>query len=367
MTLGGGTDTVVALNPVSGGVRWSFGGSAGLGAVDGVPAVGNGTATTAKVYVAARNGGVFALNADGTEAWHYSTGDTLNVGPAVAGATVGTPATAVEEVLVAGALSTSSIYGVYGAGATGTLISKQAVAGANTSSAPFVLNQNVYYGHATNIAQHSLSAAGVLGADSGAGNLPKASYLEVVTDGTLLYAWRNLANGIVAADTTLTRQWTNAFTPTGAPGIAPDGSIIVALTTGPVRAFAAASPGASSQLFTLNASGHAPLFGWNGSASTEHLYFTADPAQLQAWDATANQLSWMSSANGTTCRAATMDCQGRVFSATSGLTSGKSLVYALVSDDRGLANSAWPSYRIDARNTGNALPSYGVLKSTCTP
>jgi hypothetical protein len=62
-------------------------------------------------------------------------------------------------------------------------------------------------------------------------------------------------------------------------------------------------------------------------------------------------------------RYATMDCRGRLFAA-SGAT-----VYAFVSDDHGLADTAWPTLRRDARNTGNAgAAKYGIrTASGCDP
>ena len=57
-----------------------------------------------------------------------------------------------------------------------------------------------------------------------------------------------------------------------------------------------------------------------------------------------------------------MDCSGRLFGAANGVTGTRSLVYAIITDDRGLADTVWPSYRLDARNTGNVgSPKYGIL------
>ena len=53
--------------------------------------------------------------------------------------------------------------------------------------------------------------------------------------------------------------------------------------------------------------------------------------------------------------AAAMDCSGRLF------VGDGSTVYALVTDDHGLADTPWPDLRRDARNTGNAAaPKYGI-------
>ena len=59
--------------------------------------------------------------------------------------------------------------------------------------------------------------------------------------------------------------------------------------------------------------------------------------------------------SGTLLGATAMDCNGTLYVA------GGGTVYALISDDHGLGDTAWPSLRRDARNTGNAnAPKYGI-------
>ncbi len=365
VTLDGGTDTVVALRPDDGGVHWSFGGgvsATGLGAVDGTPAIGAGDAGNARIYVAAQDGGIFAINPDGVEAWHYYTGDTLNVGPAVASPTAD-PVT--DQVIVPGALATSKMYSI----ASGVLLNTTApnVANSNSSSAPLLLGGAAYFGNATKLEMHPISALGALGAATVGGGT--AVYREVITDGNSLFAWRSITSGFNSRDTSLGFNWSVSVTPTGAGAVALDHSIIVALASGPVNAFDPnpAGTGVNSTLFNLGGAGGAPLIAWDGVAPHEHFYFPRIPAFLFAYDATG-KLSWEAAPNGTTYRAATMDCSGRLFAATNGLAAGQSLVYALITDDRGLADTAWPSYRLDARNTGNVgAPKYGILSNgTCS-
>jgi hypothetical protein len=43
-----------------------------------------------------------------------------------------------------------------------------------------------------------------------------------------------------------------------------------------------------------------------------------------------------------------MDCNGVLYAAAG------STVYALITDAQGLANSPWPKYQRDSRNSGNA-------------
>ncbi len=349
----------------------------GLGALDGTPAIGAGDGGTARIYVAAEDGGVFAINPDGGEAWHYYTGDTLNVGPALVSPTAG-PAT--DQVIVPGALTTSNIYSI-GSGALLNPTGAPAVANANNSSAPLVLGGAVYFGNASRLEMHSISAQGVLGNASTAG--ATAVYQEVITDGASLFAWRSgITSGFTSRSPSLGFNWSVTVTPSGAGAVALDGSILVPLTGGPVNTFdpspippTAGTGGNNSTLFNLGASGKAPLVGWDGTATHEHFYLPRATAGTYAYDLSGT-LVWYAAPNGATYRAFTMDCAGRLFGASNAangaaLAGGnKSLVYALITDDRGLADTMWPSYRLDARNTGNTPSTYGILlktSGTCSP
>lgn len=364
VTLDGGTDTVVALRPDDGGVHWSFGGAVGLGAVDGTPAIGAGNGANARVYVAAQDGGVFALNPNGSEAWRYYTGDVLNVGPAVVSPTT---APATDQVIVPGALTTSQIYSI----AQGVLLNTTApaVADSNSSSAPFVLGGAVYFGDDSKVEMFSLSALGALSGRTTGGNA--AVFEEVITDGLSIFGWRTgngITNGLTSLDTSLSVNWSRGVLPSGAGAIALNGRVIVPLANGAVNSFDPDpnGSGSNSALFNLGGQGKAPLIGWDGVATHEHFYLPRASAVSYVYDQ-FNNLAWYADPAGTTYRAFTMDCAGRLFGASNGLTGGKSLVYALITDDRGLADTAWPSYRLDARNTGNVgSPKYGILSNgTC--
>jgi hypothetical protein len=364
VTLDGGADTVVALRPDDGGVHWSFGadaGTNGLGPVLGTPAIGSGTPTTARVYVAARDGGVYAIGPTGAEAWHFNTPDVLDVGPAVLAASTPNPVT--DQVIMPGALGTSKIYSI----ASGLLVSSAAVGDADTLSAPLILGGSVFYATVSTVAMHTISALGALGTASKYDGTNTA-YFEVITDGFSLYVWRNTADRFLSLDTSLlvaNQNWTQNVTPTGAGAVALDGSILVSLTGGPVNTFDPGT-GANSTLFNLGGSGGAPLIGWDGQLAHQHFYLPRNSAVTYAYDSNGTLL-WFADPNGATYRAFAMDCSGRLFGATNApgtpvLAGGKSLVYALITDDRGLADTPWPSYRLDARNTGNVgSPKYGIL------
>jgi len=69
----------------------------------------------------------------------------------------------------------------------------------------------------------------------------------------------------------------------------------------------------------------------------------------------AGATSWTFGTDAPIFRAATMDCAGRLY-----VASGET-IYALITDDRGLADAPWPTYRRDSRATGNfGAPKYGV-------
>src|SRR5205085_3361675 len=131
-------------------------------------------------------GSMYALSAAGAPVWHFDTGDTLNVGPAVVPSAT-TPAT--DQVVVPGALTTSKVYSV----ANGALLqtTAPAVANSNSSSAPLILNGGVFFGNASRMEKHTISAAGVIGAATTSSANSAATYFEVITDGTSLFAWRS--------------------------------------------------------------------------------------------------------------------------------------------------------------------------------
>jgi hypothetical protein len=241
-----------------------------------------------------------------------------------------------------------------------------------------VLSGAVFYGTATSVAKHMLSSSGVLGTASTTNttNGPAAvPYLDVMTDGTNVIAWRiysagGTSYGLVSLAPAYTWPgsftWRSAITPSAAPVMTLDTLLLVPLAGGAIDTVNPAD-GTATQLATLANSGRSPLVGWDGVLAHQHFYFTRNKNVLYGYTA-AGQLSWTAAPNGNAYRAVTMDCAGRLFGATNDLTGGQSLVYALVTDDKGLADTVWPSYRGDARNTGNAAAlKYGIRTATsCT-
>src|SRR5207237_1125085 len=133
---------------------------------------------------------------------------------------------------------TSKVYSV----ANGALLqtTAPAVANSNSSSAPLILNGAVFFGNASRLEKHTLNA-GVLGAATTSNANSAATYFEVITDGTSLYAWRSITNGLSSRNpANLNSNWSRAVTPTGAGVVALNGgNIVVPLATGPVDSFLA--------------------------------------------------------------------------------------------------------------------------------
>jgi hypothetical protein len=196
-----------------------------------------------------------------------------------------------------------------------------------------------------------------------------------MTDGTNVIAWRvyvdptdSLNYGLLSVTPALAFNWRAALTPSAPPMVALDGSLLLPLAGGQIDTVATLD-GTAAQFASVNlgGNGRVPLVAWDGVPANQHFYFPRDTGSLSAYTA-LGQLSWSAGPNSNSYRAVTMDCAGRLFGATNDLTGGKSLVYAFITDDKGLANTAWPSYRGDARNTGNAVAPYGIRTSggACT-
>jgi hypothetical protein len=143
---------------------------------------------------------------------------------------------------------------------------------------------------------------------------------------------------------------------TAEPTFGIDGKLYGANLAGNVLTFAPAT-GAASPFLTLGSStpGLTPLLG-----SDEHIYIPRRPSLFSAYE--GNQLSWTFDPPSAILRFAIMDCSGRLF------TAAGATVYAFLSDDRGLADTPWPSLRRDSRNTGNhGALKYGIrTASGCT-
>jgi hypothetical protein len=337
--------------------------------VTGTPAIGAGDGTSARVYVASAIGDLYAINPDGSFAWtkFINTVNNFSVGPSITQIT--TSAGTVDQIVVPDGTDggESSLW--------------RATSGADVTSvrsddrdfhaAPLILGGNVYFatqnvnGSMTHVTRHSISSAGMLGPAVTSATNGRLPYFGIVTDGTRLYAATRQATtgpGVLVkidTDASFTQLWSDPLASglAGEPTFGIDGKLYGGnlAATPTVSAFDAAS-GAATSFVTLDSVGMTPLQGSDG-----HIYIPRRPGSFSAY--AGNQLSWMFDPPGVILRYATMDCHGRVFVA-SGAT-----VFALLSDDRGLADTPWPTLRRDGRNTGNAGAfKYGIRTApdTCT-
>jgi hypothetical protein len=364
---GGVGDTLYDLAPDQPLTRWSFGSLAftPLTGVIGVPAVGAGGGSTARIYVASDTGILYGVDPDGSEVWEGITtaGAGFAVGPAVTQVTIAS--NPVEQIVVPDGVASpnSRVWR-----ATSTLLASIGTNNRDFHAAPLILNGAVFFATQTGgggtslLTKHTIAADGTLGSVTVDSVNPGVPYFGVITDGTNLYAATRPATGtglLLKIDTAFTRTagvpiWSDVLTAAGLAGeptIGVDGKLYAGdlAATPTVQQFNAATGVAATFVTPLGSVGMTPLQGSDG-----HLYVPRRPGVLDAYD--GNLLSWTFDPPGTILRYATMDCQGRLFTA-SGAT-----VYAFITDDHGLADTPWPSLRRDARNTGNASPPYSTQK-----
>jgi hypothetical protein len=376
VTLDGGTgDTVFALAPDQPTTRWgatltAFAASEG---VIGAPAIGAGDGGTARIYVAGALGDFYAFEPDGGAAWTSATiSNSFVVSPAVTQVTIAS--NVVDQIVLPDGMASPNS-GLWRATSAADVTS---VTSDNRDfhAAPMILGGNVYFasqsagGGTTHVTRHTIAANGTLGAAVTSNTNGGVPYFGFVTDGTRVYVATRPATGpgvLLALDpafiNTTQPTWSTALTAglTAEPTFGIDGKLYGADLGNTTSTFVSTfdpATGTKAPFLTLagNANpGLTPLQGSDG-----HLYLPRRTGLFDAYE--GSQLSWTFDPPGAILRYATMDCQGRLFAA-SGAT-----VYAFLTDDRGLADTPWPSLRRDARNTGNAgALKYGVRTVTgCT-
>jgi hypothetical protein len=362
VTLDGGTESVYDFAPDRPLARWSFGSSTTvpLTGVNGTPAIGAGDATTARIYVGGSDGGLYSIHPNGTEAWESPTSaNSFVVGPAVAQVTIAS--TTVDQIVVPDGIASpnSKLWRATSA----TDVTSVTTNNRDFHAAPLILNGAVFFatqtggGGTSRLTKHTIGTNGALGTVSVDSDNPGFPYFGIITDGTNLYAATRPASGgglLLKIDTSFTRPafWSDTLAAglAGEPTIGIDGMLYGGdlAATPALQQFNPTTGAAATFVTPLGTVGMTPLQGSDG-----HLYVARRPGALSAYE--GNQLSWSFDPPGAILRYATMDCEGRLFTA-SGAT-----VYAFITDDRGLADTPWPSMRRDARNTGNAgAPRYGI-------
>jgi hypothetical protein len=362
-TTDGGASTVFGLSPADGSVEWST----NAGTVLGPPAIGSGGAADAAIYTASLAGGIFGLAPDGGLLWS-ATGDNFSVGPAVGQAVVG--GATVDQVLLPD--NVAGTFTLWSVTAPGNVAAVTSVASVNRDrhASPMVFDGGVWFGTATSVDWHSLPGDGGVGASVVVSSTVGPTYYGPITDGANVFAATRATTPFEfhAITPLLANLWTKTMAtglPAGLsaePTLGIDGQLYGSDDGFAVRTYDPATGNTpATALVTLAATGQSPLHG-----SDAHWYLPRTTGLLLVFQ--GGQTSWLFDPPGTILRGAAMDCQGRLFVGTGGTTNGAATVWAFVTDDHGLADTPWPSWRRDARNTGNAgAVKYGIrTASGCT-
>ncbi|HKC58670.1 MAG TPA: hypothetical protein VKB92_01150 [Myxococcales bacterium] len=331
-------------------LHWTFGldagfGTGGLGDIVDMPAIGAGDGTNAPIYVATTDGGVFALSPSGAMLWNAVDLQELWTAPAVVNLPAG------EAVVIPSAATPANQSKVFTVGSSNgsVFVLDGGVDDIDLNSAPLVLDGGVYFGTKTSFYRLNLPDGGLAHVSAG------GETWSPITDGGVVYTARKLA--AAAPLTTYQQSLTPVRTVPVAGGVNQDlivdmnGRVIASTTTSRLVSIDTADGGlvdVGLDLESTMGDGKIPLQGSDGT-----IYLPRSMGFLLAF---RNGLtSWTFDPSGTIFRAATMDCAGRLY-----VASGET-IYALITDDRGLADAPWPTYRRDSRATGNfGAPKYGV-------
>lgn len=343
-------------------VHWSAGADAGvngnqpLGTIPDQPAIGAGDAASAAIYVATAGQSIAALNPNGSTRWRADSLEAFSVGPAVGSATVngGT----VEQVFVPSNIPGTVAQHLWAAydvplsapvATSGTFTNAKA----DGSSSPILLNGFVWYGDANGIAKFPYGD-GTLGAGVHSASVI-GPYFDLVTDGTNLFAANN--NGVLwAFGQNFTQLWKDGTLNPNASPIFGTSGLLISDTAKMVDLI---DPGSGNTLGSASPGKNAltPLQGAGGRVFVPRLN-----AVIYAYEQNG-KLAWYFDPPNNIFRGLQLDCAGHLFLATD------STVYALITDDKGLGDTAWPTYRRDGRNSGNAsAPKYGIRSGgSCAP
>ncbi len=342
---------------------WSWGGydngsNNTVGNSSDAPAIGAGDATTAPIYVSSFGGYLTALNADGGVRWQLDQSGTA--------AFVTTPtvvetsfqnalgiATPIEELIVpAGALYTVFADPIDGGLTTHTI----PLGGSASTSPPLAFGGSAFLGSSDGIfAAYSIVDGGLV--DAGAIATDAGSFWEPITDGSdVIVAFAKPSNtGTVAtpiyslnAALTTTNLLGSFQGITAPPALDETGGLFVPTGEHALRTLNIETQGPTPLVSTLAGTGLAPLVGSEGN-----IYLPMTQYSVLAFRAGLPSWSYVGTRSIST--RLMIDCQGILY-----VGAGNN-VFAFVTDDHGLANSAWPNHRRDSRSSGNAdAPHYGM-------
>jgi hypothetical protein len=330
-----------------------------LGSIEASPAIGAGNSPN--IYVPTTAGDVVSFDASGNTVWNCGSGNLIDpirhAATVLPSARVG--ATSSCEAVVAGA-DNSTLWAVCGT-APNVCTERPASAVANGASNAITLGAEVYVATGSAVSETNLLANGNLAAISTFSTNDPGAFGNLLTDGSVLFAFNNIL------------QKTYSFDQTGAVLFAKtlfnavEGAPVVMSSSSPIPGllFSENSKAPASSLFVLPTDGAAPAetgvvpFGKLPSASSSPLLGSDNRIYADAGGTLAAvnptqtppfNVDWSFTLGATASFSAppTMACDGTLYAAA-GAT-----IYAFVTDARGLADTPWPKYQRDTRNSGNA-------------
>jgi hypothetical protein len=367
-TAAAGADTVFALHhegPLNAGgaTLWRkganfYGTGSDLGEIDAPPVIGTGP--TPNVYVPTVAGDVVAFDQTGATVWNCGLAnliDPVRHGSTVmSGVRVGSLTNC--EAVVSG--SDGAIWSVCGT-APNACTERSSPLVLPASSPAMRVSGEIFVGSGNGVSQVSLTASGSVSPVVAFASTDPSVVTNVVTDGSSVFAVNNVAQKAYGLDKTLARRFSKSLSgaAVGAPVLLP----ATAPIPGVLMSENSKSP--SDSLFVLGtdpanpaetgvasfakppSSSSSPLLG-----SDNRIYADGGGA-ITALDQEAVppfNADWSFGLATTPSFSAppTMACDGTLYAAA-GAT-----VYAFVTDARGLANTPWPKYQRDTRNSGNA-------------
>jgi hypothetical protein len=326
------------------------------------PAIGAGDATHALVYAASASsqsgtsGAVAAITPSGALSWLAKNTDAFLTAPlVVSGSKSGA---AFEGVVIPSSSSAnnSRLY-LYTPGASpGTAASSNVSANnGDDNSAPLLVGGTVYWASTDRVLTQVLNGDGTFGAQARVLSGSTGPYWSPITDGTSVWIPESSHGGLWRVGDT------SALTTLGAQSTDVSLDALSNLWYGSgttARLFRIPGAGGTQVLVydpgTNSSASYAPLQGSDGRT-----YAGRKGKMLNAFGLDGStEWSWVPPLP--LLRFTVMDCQGRLYVGVgnSSVSVTTQTVYSFVTDDRGLADSGWPKYRRDGRNTGNA----GALK-----